>query len=67
MWLGPPELSLSSQAGVGGQESGLKLSLRKGTQIGNSGGRASRIQVVRGTSCLGWQVDFYYSGDFAQW
>lgn len=36
MWLGPPELSLSSQAGVGGQESGHKLSLPKGTQSGNS-------------------------------
>lgn len=36
MWLGPPELSLSSQTGVGGQESGHKLSLPKGTQTGNS-------------------------------
>lgn len=45
-------LPVSSQAEVGGQESGHKLSLLKRTLTGNSGGRAASVQVVRGTSSL---------------
>jgi hypothetical protein len=67
VWLGPPELSLSSQAGVGSQESGHKLLLPKGTQTGDPGGRAVSSQVVRGTSCLEWQVAFRRGWEFAQW